>query len=129
MRPYNPNLRAPARDLRTNQIPAEQLLWTKLRRKQIAGVPFYRQKPIGNFIADFYCAAAKLIIELDGKHHAETNRPAHDQERTQRLEALGLQVIRFTNQQIYQDIESVIIQITSQTIARLQTVNAEHKSE
>lgn len=76
----------------------------------------------------FYCAAAKLIIELDGKHHAEANRPAHDQERTQRLEALGLQVIRFTNQQIYQDIESVIIQITSQTIARLETVNAEHKS-
>ena len=69
MQPYNKNLKQPSRDLRNNMTDAEQLLWQRLRRKQILGLQFYRQKPILNFIVDFYCPAASLVIECDGGQH------------------------------------------------------------
>lgn len=65
MQPYKSTLKLFARNLRNNMTDAEQLLWSKLRRKQILGVQFYRQKPLANYIVDFYCAAANLVIELD----------------------------------------------------------------
>lgn len=108
---YNPALRDAARDLRKHQTEAETVLWARLRRKQLCGVQFYRQKPLGGFIADFYCAAAKLVVELDGMHHTEGNQIAYDQERTLQLEALGLRVIRFSNQAILQNIDGVLAQI------------------
>lgn len=118
---YNPILRDAARDLRKNLTETENLLWAKLRRKQLCGVQFYRQKPIGGFIVDFYCAAATLVIELDGKHHAEGNQIAHDQERTMQLEALGLHVIRFNNQDVHQNIDVVVRQIQTTLLARIQS--------
>lgn len=66
MKPYNKNLKQPSRDLRNNMTDAVQMLWQRLRRKQILGLQFYRQKPILNFIVDFYCSAANLVIECDG---------------------------------------------------------------
>jgi very-short-patch-repair endonuclease len=69
---YNPRLKAKARGLRSALTDAEQRLWNRLRRKQILGVQFYRQKPIGNYIVDFYAPAARLVIEVDGAQHAET---------------------------------------------------------
>ena len=69
MQPYKPTLKPLARNLRGNMTDAEQRLWSKLRRKQILGVQFYRQKPLANYIVDFYCAAANLVIELDGSQH------------------------------------------------------------
>ena len=69
MQPYNKNLKQPSRDLRNNMTDAEQLLWQRLRRKQILGLQFYRQKPILNFIVDFYCFPAMLVIECDGGQH------------------------------------------------------------
>ena len=69
MQPYNKNLKLPSRDLRRNMTDAEQWLWQRLRRKQILGLQFYRQKPILNFIVDFYCPAANLVIECDGGQH------------------------------------------------------------
>ena len=66
MQPYNKNLKLPSRDLRNNMTDAEHRLWQRLRRKQILGLQFYRQKPILNFIVDFYCSAANLVIECDG---------------------------------------------------------------
>ena len=116
---YHSNLREPARDLRRHQTEAEQMLWVKLRRKQLEGVQFYRQKPIAGFIVDFYCAAAGLVIELDGSHHSEGNQIAYDQERTQQLEALGLHVIRFSNQAIFQNTEAVVATIRSILLSRL----------
>jgi very-short-patch-repair endonuclease len=66
MFPYNRNLKRNSRILRSNMTDAEQCLWARLRRKQLGGMQFYRQKPLGPYIADFYCATAKLVIELDG---------------------------------------------------------------
>ena len=63
MQPYNKNLKQASRELRNNMPDAEQLLWQRLRRKQILGLQFYRQKPILNFIVDFYCSAANIVIE------------------------------------------------------------------
>jgi len=66
MQPFKPRLKNPARQLRSNLTDAELALWQKLRRKQIQGVQFYRQKPLLNFIVDFYCSKAQLVIELGG---------------------------------------------------------------
>ncbi len=66
MKPYNKNLKQASRDLRNNMTDAEKLLWSRLRNKQILGLQFYRQKPILNYIVDFYCPAANLVIECDG---------------------------------------------------------------
>ena len=75
MQPYNKSLKLPSRNLRSNMTDAEQWLWQRLRRKQILGLQFYRQKPILNFIVDFYCSAAKLVIECDGgQHYTEDGR-------------------------------------------------------
>ncbi|MEZ5452440.1 MAG: endonuclease domain-containing protein [Thiothrix sp.] len=116
---YHQNLRDPARDLRKNQTDAEKLLWSKLRRRQLCSVQFYRQKPIAGFIVDFYCPAANLVIELDGNYHNEGNQPAYDHERTLQLEALGLQILRFPNQVVLQNPGVVVQQIHSTLLARL----------
>jgi very-short-patch-repair endonuclease len=63
---YNPNLKFLARNLRVNLTDSEQRLWSRLRRRQILGVQFYRQKPLGNYIADFYAPKVNLVIEIDG---------------------------------------------------------------
>ncbi len=68
---YQPKNKKIARSLRSNQTDAEQLLWSRIRRKQIKNIQFCRQKPIENFIVDFYAPAAKLVIEIDGSQHFE----------------------------------------------------------
>ena len=80
MQAYNPALKPFSRDLRNSMTDAEQLLWSRLRRKQILGVQFYRQKPLANYIVDFYCAAANVVIELDGSQHYEPEHRAKDAE-------------------------------------------------
>lgn len=97
MKPYNKNLKQVSRNLRSNMIEAEQLLWQRIRRKQILGLQYYRQKPILNFIVDFYCLVANLVIECDGRqHHTETGQEA-DQHRDHALSELGLITLRFSN--------------------------------
>jgi very-short-patch-repair endonuclease len=108
LKPYNPILKPYSRNLRSNMTDAEQLLWSKLRRKQILGVQFYRQKPIAGFIVDFYCAAANLVIELDGSQHAEPEQHIKDKERDQKLKALGLDVLRFNNHQVLTELAAVM---------------------
>jgi len=77
MKPYNKNLKKASRNLRRNMTDAEQLLWHRIRRKQVLGLQFYRQKPILNFIVDFYCPAVNLVIECDGgQHYTETGLEA-----------------------------------------------------
>jgi very-short-patch-repair endonuclease len=104
---YNPNLKALARNLRVNLTDSEQRLWSQLHRKQILGVQFYRQKPLGNYIADFYAPKAKLVIEIDGSQHLETTQAEHDQQRTVYLERQGLRVLRFTTLEVLQELEAV----------------------
>ena len=108
MKSYNKNLKLPSRDLRINMTDAEQLLWQRIRRKQILGLQFYRQKPILNFIVDFYCPAANLVIECDGgQHYTEVGLEA-DQNRDHALSELGLITVRFSNHQILAEIDDVI---------------------
>ena len=108
MERYNPKLKESSRSLRINMTDAEQALWYRMRRKQIQGVQFYRQKPLLTFIVDFYCPAAKLVIELDGSQHFETEHQAKDHDRDAALTGLGLRVLRFDNRQVLLETDAVL---------------------
>ena len=105
---YKPGLKAYARSLRGNQTDAEQKLWYRLRRKQINGWQFYRQKPIGPYIVDFYCPVAALVVELDGGQHFEPEYLEADRKRDAYLAGLGLRVMRFDNRQALQETDSLV---------------------
>jgi very-short-patch-repair endonuclease len=77
----------------------------------VSGVQFYRQKPIGNYIVDFYAPAVRLCIEVDGSHHLDVNQATHDKQRSQYLEQIGLDVLRFDDLQVLTQTESVIEEI------------------
>ncbi|MGH7966496.1 MAG: endonuclease domain-containing protein [Candidatus Binatia bacterium] len=111
MHHYNSALKCSARTLRLNQTDSEQLLWSRLRRRQLLGVQFYRQKPLGNYIVDFYAPRARLVVEVDGSQHFEEGQTKYDQQRTTYLEHQGLQVLRFTNLEVLQEIETVVEEI------------------
>lgn len=111
MQPYNKSLKLPSRDLRNNMTDAEQWLWQRLRRKQILGLQFYRQKPILNFIVDFYCSSANLVIECDGGQHYTEDGLEADRVRDEALSELGLVVLRFSNRQILTEIDVVVEQV------------------
>lgn len=108
---YNPKLKSTARILRANLTDSEQLLWSRLRRKQILGVQFYRQKPLGNYVADFYAPRARLVIEVDGSQHLEAGRARDDQRRTAYLERRRVRVLRFNNLEVLQELEVVVEEI------------------
>ena len=92
MQPYNQKLIINSRTLRSGMTDAEQMLWRRIRFKQVRGLLFYRQKPLLKFIVDFYCPKAKLVIELDGSQHFEETHRAADTERDAALTGLGLRV-------------------------------------
>jgi very-short-patch-repair endonuclease len=108
---YSPRLKTRARSLRTNLTDADQRLWNRLRAKQILGVQFYRQKPIGNYIVDFYAPAARLVVEVDGSHHFDTGQASYDKQRDEYLERLGFKVLRFDDRQVLTEIDSVVEEI------------------
>lgn len=87
-----------ARRLRKEQTPWEAALWERLRAHRLDGLHFRRQHQLGRYIADFYCAELKLVIELDGAQHERPAAQAYDQERDHILQSLGLQILRFKNQ-------------------------------
>ena len=101
----NPKTRTRAIELRKERTPAERKLWAVIRNDQL-GVNFRRQHAIGHYIPDFVCIEKKLIIELDGSQHIE--QAEYDTERTKYFETLGYKVIRFWNNQIMNNINSVI---------------------
>ncbi len=105
---YNHNLKHKAHRLRENMTDTERLLWSRLRRKQILGVQFYRQKPIGNYIVDFYAPKVKLVVEVDGAQHLEEKHLEEDKRRDAYLTGQGLCVLRFNNLQIFQELDSVM---------------------
>ena len=106
--PYNRNLKRTARSLRNNMTDAERKLWKYIRKREINNLQFYRQKVIGKYITDFYCHAAKLVIEVDGGQHYEEEGLEYDEQRDAFLEGLGLRVIRFSNLDVLKNIEGVI---------------------
>ena len=106
--PYNPQLVARAKEMRKNPTIAERKLWGYLRNFP---VKFWRQRPIDNFIVDFYCPKLKLVIEVDGDSHFTDSGLVYDQERTRILEGYGLRIIRFTNDEVLRNFEGVCEQI------------------
>ena len=111
MLPYNKNLKTLARELRKNMTDAERRLWSKIRRKQVKKYQFYRQKNIGNYIVDFYCPAAKLIVEIDGGQHYSEEYRKKDEARDKYLSNLDFRVLRFSNSDVLKNIEEVVGEI------------------
>ncbi len=105
-----------ARELRGAMTPAERKLWFEFLRYQRPR--FYSQRAIGRFIADFYCAKAKLVIELDGELHSTQQGQAYDEERGAFLQGLEVSVLRFTNLEVTQNFENVCNAITKTLRAR-----------
>jgi very-short-patch-repair endonuclease len=98
-----------AKQLRKTLTPAEQQLWQALRGGKLAGLKFRRQHPVGNFILDFYCAAHKLVVEVDGGIH-ET-QIEYDTARTTELEVHGYRIVRFPNEVVLHQLETVLAEI------------------
>jgi len=90
---------------------AERILWSKLRRKQLKNMQFYRQKVIGNYIVDFYCHQANLIVEVDGGQHYSQTGMESDKSRDNYLNSLDLKVLRFTNNDVLRNIDGVVQRI------------------
>ncbi len=103
---YNPKLKAKSRELRNNSTLAEVLLWNQLKARKMRGYQFMRQKPIGNYIVDFFCSKLKLVIEIDGDSHS--NKQDYDLKRQQELEALGLSFLRFYDRDVKQNMSGVL---------------------
>ena len=108
---YNPKLKEIARVLRNNPTDAELLLWQNLRKDKVMGLDFHRQKPIGNYIVDFYCAELNLVIEVDAEYHFELDMIAKDGERDLELNKYGLSVMRFTNEEVLKCMSKVLDRI------------------
>ena len=108
MRAYDEHLKPLSRKLRRQMTDAERLLWAHLRGRQILGVQFYSQRPIGPYIVDFYAPAVKLVIEVDGSQHfAEAGR-VKDAEREAFLRRYGLKMLRFDNRQVLLELAAVL---------------------
>ena len=104
--PYNPKLKQLARKLRNNSTFTEIMMWNYLKKKQVRGYDFDRQKPIDNYIVDFYCKDLKLAIEIDGEsHYGKENK---DAERDRKLNALGVSVLRFDDLEVVHNLDRVL---------------------
>ncbi|MEJ2728229.1 MAG: endonuclease domain-containing protein [Deltaproteobacteria bacterium] len=97
-----------AKKLRKNATRAETLLWSKLRAKQMNGIKFRRQQPVGNFIVDFVSFEKRIVIELDGGQHSKTDLSARDRDRDGLLRENGFKVLRFWDNDVFQNLEGVL---------------------
>src|SRR3954464_5357008 len=114
----NPKTQQRAQSLRNRTTDAERFLWNRLRRRQLHGYRFRRQVPLGNYIADFVCIEARLIVEVDGSQHER--HVAYDQERTPYLEQRGFQVFRVWDNEALTETESVLEAIMNMLVATTQ---------
>ena len=105
---YSGKLKEVARTLRRNMTESEQVLWSRLRGKQLFGVQFYRQKPIGNYIVDFFAPRAELVVEVDGSQHFMMDHAEKDRERDRYLMSRGIRVLRFNSRAVLRDTDSVV---------------------
>lgn len=105
----DPALLAFARDMRHKAVPGEQKVWWCLRHRRLGGFKFRRQFAIGSYIADFCCVQCGLIVELDGESHDQ--RQAYDERRSEHLRSLGFEVIRFSNVDVFESLEGVLLSI------------------
>jgi very-short-patch-repair endonuclease len=120
---YNDNLHKGAigklyqygRELRQSSTKAEKILWQYLRNRKLNGLKFRRQHPLDKFIADFYCHEKKLVIELDGSVHNIKDNEEYDSARTNEINELGIRVLRFRNDEVESNIETVLKEIIKAT--------------
>jgi very-short-patch-repair endonuclease len=105
---YDPKLKEIARKLRNNSTKAEIRLWHYLKGKQLYGYDFHRQKPIGEHIVDFFCHKLMLAIEVDGYTHDFKQTFAKDALKTQALNDIGIKILRFSDEEVFNNIEGVI---------------------
>ncbi|MCF6214060.1 MAG: endonuclease domain-containing protein [Flavobacteriaceae bacterium] len=106
--PYNPKLKVLARKLRNNSTKAEIILWLKLKGKQMYGYDFHRQKPIANYILDFFCQELMLGIEVDGYSHELLEVYNKDVKKEASLKKIGITILRFSDYQVLRDMENVL---------------------
>lgn len=106
---YNPKLKQLSKELRKQGILSEVILWDFLKNKKMRGFGFNRQKPIDEYIVDFYCAELDLVIEIDGISHGA--KIAYDEYRDHKLKSLGLSVLHFDDYQVKKDVDSVLMAI------------------
>ncbi|WP_291861817.1 endonuclease domain-containing protein [Marinilabilia sp.] len=104
-----PHIFEKAKGLRKNMTPAELKLWEYIKDNQILGLRFRRQHPIDIFIADFYCHKIKLVVEIDGEIHNNKENCDYDENRTAEMQRYGIIVIRFTNEEVINDINRVLL--------------------
>ena len=109
--PYNANLKEISRSLRSKPTEAERCLWKRLKLKHL-GYVFYRQKPIGDYIVDFYCHQAKLVVEVDGDYHDDAETSRNDKVRNAYMKSLGLKVLRFNNHEVLNNTDKVVGKIS-----------------
>jgi very-short-patch-repair endonuclease len=105
---YRESLKLKARSLRRDLTEAEKVLWNRLRMKQVQDVQFLRQRPIGNYIVDFYAPQARIVIEVDGSQHTTDRMARRDKQRDDYLTDLGLLVLRFPDSEVLRETESVM---------------------
>ncbi|MEW6215225.1 MAG: endonuclease domain-containing protein [Nitrospirota bacterium] len=103
---YNKKLKDLSRKLRKNSTLSEVLLWNQLKARKMKDYQFMRQKPIGDYIVDFYCSKLRLVIEIDGESH--DSKFEKDEVRQQKLEALGLSILRFNDLDIKRDMHNIL---------------------
>jgi len=108
MLPFNKKLKPLARKLRKEMTEAEKFFWGEVRKKQLKGYQFYRQKNIGSYIVDFYCPGARLVIELDGGQHYLPEGQEKDKIRDAYLNRIGFTVLRFSDREVLTNIEGVL---------------------
>ena len=101
-----PGIIEKAKILRNNMTSFEEILWDRLKGKQVSGLRFRRQHPIDIFIADFYCHAARLVVEIDGEIHCMSNE--YDEGRTAEMEKYDIKVIRFSNEEVQNELDAVV---------------------
>ena len=104
--PYNPSLKEKARELRNNSTTIEIKLWKFLKGRQMCGYDFHRQKPLGDYIVDFFCNELMLAIEIDGISH--DGREKYDKQRQEELEKNGIKFLRFDDDEVFYNIEKVL---------------------
>ena len=107
--PYNPALKEKARELRNNSTRTEILLWTFLKGKQLRGYDFHRQKPIDEYIVDFFCNEIMIAVEIDGVSHI--GKELYDTIRQSRLEKLGVRFLRFKDEDVFYNCDYVVKEI------------------
>jgi|SRR6476469_3932664 len=106
--------KAKRQQLRRNRTKAEFIIWQKLKGKQLEGYKFRSQYSVGSFVIDFYCTELKLAIEIDGDSHFEEGAQEYDRERQAFIESVGIRFLRFTNDEVYGNLEGVLERITQE---------------